>query len=200
MASPRRIRVALAFAFLSFTCRSSLAGAAKCQEDSSAATATELVGVLDMARVLRQSTRNYVPHTHCGDCRGTPDPVFTRLQGDLREQDRILHTEPMFFKRAVAIARRRATQYQIGAVFNQAKDRARRIEEAPLELARKMVAEAVDVVVKRRRLELLLEKQWVYYSRALDITDEVLQELARIELEHGKGSVSSPEPVTESEE
>ena len=61
--------------------------------------------------------------------------------------------------------------------FEGFKDELEEIERKEFSAIKQKIDTAVTAISKRNRLDLVIEKQWVYYGQTIDITDQVIKQL-----------------------
>lgn len=61
--------------------------------------------------------------------------------------------------------------------FEGFKDELEEVERKEFSAIKTKIDAAVNLVSKRNKLDLVIEKQWVYYGETFDITDQVIKQL-----------------------
>lgn len=71
-------------------------------------------------------------------------------------------------------AKWRRMKFDLDLKFQKYKDDLQKLEKREFDTLKEKIDAAIQRVVRAKRLDLVLEKQWLYFGDAIDITDEVL--------------------------
>jgi len=73
----------------------------------------------------------------------------------------------------------RRLKFDLDLKFQKMKEKLQKLEKHEFEVLKRKIDDAIQRVVRTKRLDLVLEKQWLYYGDTIDITDDVLSLLLK---------------------
>lgn len=73
----------------------------------------------------------------------------------------------------------RRQKFDLDLKFQKMKEKLQQLEEHEFEALKQRINAAIDQVVRAKRVDLVIEKQWLYFGSTIDLTDDVLKLLLK---------------------
>lgn len=140
------------------------------------------VGTVDMPSVLRQYEEVKKAVSYIKGKKDEYQQVIDKLQSEVRQinEDLQIHEEDWSADKKKSVEReKRKKIFELQNKYQSLRGKLDQIESEEFDIIKDRIRKELQTIAKKRGLDVVIEKQWVYYGATVDLTQDLIKALSK---------------------